>query len=101
MPTTHAKLAPEVRGLIVQNLMFGQGDGSFADEDSLMEKGLIDSTSVLELVQLLEERFSIKLEDEELIPENLDSVRNICRFLESKSGSSALREAAQGGAVCR
>ncbi len=84
METTQAALAQELRSVIVQNLLFGQGDGRFTDEDSLVEKGVIDSTSVLELVQLLEQRYSITIDDDDIIPENLDSISNLRGFVEAK-----------------
>lgn len=56
----------------------------FADGDSFLQEGVIDSTGMLELVAFVEEQFSVKLEDAELIPQNLDSLDNLCRFLETK-----------------
>lgn len=54
------------------------------DDESMLEKGIIDSTGVLELVAFIESNYEIKVEDEELIPENLDSIKNIVSFLERK-----------------
>jgi len=62
----------------------GQDSDSLKDDSSFLEEGVIDSTGVLELVGFLEENYEIKVEDEELIPENLDSIKNICAYLESK-----------------
>jgi acyl carrier protein len=61
-------------------------DGSivFYDDDSFLEKGLIDSTGVLELVSFIEETFDIRVEDEELIPENLDSLNRLTTYVELK-----------------
>jgi acyl carrier protein len=56
----------------------------FADEDSFLQKGVIDSTGMLELVAFIEERFAIKLDDAELVPQNLDSLDNLCHFLDTK-----------------
>ena len=56
----------------------------FRDDDSFLQKGVIDSTGMLELVAFIEERFEIKLDDAELVPQNLDSLDNLCRFLETK-----------------
>ncbi|HOJ14862.1 MAG TPA: acyl carrier protein, partial [Deltaproteobacteria bacterium] len=53
-------------------------------DTSLIEAGIIDSTGVLELVEYLESTFGIKIEDEELVPENLETISNILRFLASK-----------------
>ena len=51
---------------------------------SVDEKGIIDSTGILELVSFIEEDFGIAVEDEELIPENLDSIKNVVAYLERK-----------------
>ncbi len=74
----------KVRGFIVENFLFGQGN-ELQDDTSLLEKGILDSTGVLELVAFLEEAFSIKIDAEETLPDNLDSVDQICGFLASKS----------------
>ena len=56
------------------------------DDDSFLEKGIIDSTGVLELVNFIEETYNIRVEDEELIPDNLDSLNKIVSYVEKKSG---------------
>jgi acyl carrier protein len=73
----------KVRGYIVENFLFGQGN-DLQDDTSFLEKGILDSTGVLELVTFLEESFSIKIEADETLPENLDSIDSICGFLERK-----------------
>ena len=59
-------------------------DGNFSDTDSFLEQGIIDSTGVLELVTFLEENYSITVEDDEIIPENLDSITNIEKYIKQK-----------------
>lgn len=76
----------EVRNFIVVNFLFGQ-DTPLADDESLLEKGIIDSTGVLELVGFLESRFGIRVQDGEIIPENLDSIRSLTRFIERSTGA--------------
>jgi acyl carrier protein len=49
-----------------------------------MERGIVDSTGVLELVAFLEKKYQIKVEGKDLIPDNLDSITNLQRFLEKK-----------------
>lgn len=56
----------------------------FSDEDSFLESGIIDSTGVLELVLFLEENFGFKVDDEEIIPENLDSFKNLQNYITHK-----------------
>ncbi len=73
----------KIKTFIIENFLFGSEDG-LKDETSFLEEGIIDSTGILELVTFLEEEFSITIEDEELVPENLDSINNVTAFLESK-----------------
>ena len=72
-----------IKTFIVENFLFGSQDG-LKDETSFLEEGIIDSTGILELVTFIEEEFSITIEDEELVPENLDSINNVTTFLERK-----------------
>ena len=73
----------KIKNFIIENFLFGNDDG-LNDGTSFLEEGIIDSTGVLELVTFLEEEFTIKINDEELIPENLDSVNNIAVYLATK-----------------
>jgi acyl carrier protein len=77
---------PEIRNFIVENFLYGQDDG-FDDNVSLLEKGIIDSTGVLELVSFVEEKYGISVEDEELIPENFDSVVNLSAYITKKTSN--------------
>jgi acyl carrier protein len=72
-----------IREFVVENFLFGEANG-LKDETSFLEEGIIDSTGILELVTYLEDEFSITVEDEELIPENLDSISNVASYLERK-----------------
>ncbi len=78
----------KVRGYIIENFLFGQGN-DLQDNTSFLEQGILDSTGVLELVTFLEETFSIKIEADETLPENLDSIDSICAFLERKRKAAA------------
>jgi acyl carrier protein len=78
----------EIRQFIVDNFLFGQEDVAINDRDSLLQLGIIDSTGVLELVAFLEQRFGIKVDDEELVPANLDSIHDLVRFIDAKTRST-------------
>jgi acyl carrier protein len=73
----------DVRNFVINNFLFGQTLDLQPDE-SLLDRGLIDSTGVLELVGFLEEHYSITVEDEEVIPANLDSLKNIVTYVAGK-----------------
>ena len=69
---------------IRDKFLLGNKDNILNDNDSFLEKGIIDSTGVLELVNFVEETFDIKVEDEELIPDNLDSLDKLTNFITKK-----------------
>jgi len=100
---TSSNFAQDVRQFMVFNFLYGQ-ERSFSDDDSFMGEGIVDSTGVLQLVEFLEETYGITVEDEELIPENLDSLNNVSAYLARKlntaPGGDALQEtaAARGNA---
>lgn len=73
----------QIHGFIVENFLFGKADGLGGD-DSLLGKGVIDSTGVLELVTFLQERFSITVEDDEVTPENIDSIHSLVGYVAKK-----------------
>jgi acyl carrier protein len=77
-------LNDELRSFVIDNFMYGKPCKGFADDDSFLERGIIDSTAVMELVAFLENRYRIKLLDQDLIPDNLDSVNSLARFVESR-----------------
>lgn len=81
MPSTQ-DIKSTVRDFIVNELLFGQGE--VADNASFLEQGIIDSTGVLELVGFIESTYGIKVENEDLTPENLDSLNAIALFLDRK-----------------
>lgn len=79
--TIHIK--PTVQQFIVDQFLFGEAE-ELDDHASFIETGIVDSTGILELVSFIEETFGIVLDDGELIPENLDSLDNLSRFLSAK-----------------
>ena len=80
----------ELRGFITERFLSKAGLRSFGDEESFMEKGIIDSTGVLELIEFIEQNFGVRVEDEEIIPENLDSLDKVVTFLCGKTGHARL-----------
>ncbi len=78
-----SELRTKIRQFIVENFLFGKENG-LKDDFSFMEEGIIDSTGVLELVNFLEEEFEIAIDDDEMLPENLDSISNVTKFIEGK-----------------
>jgi acyl carrier protein len=72
-----------IRKFVVDNFLFGQA-GNLKDDTSFLDGGIIDSTGVLELAMHIETTYGIKVKDDELVPENLDSINAVAAFLEKK-----------------
>jgi acyl carrier protein len=83
--------AETVRRFVAGTFLF-DANGNLAGSQSLLDSGVIDSTGVLELVLFLEQTFQIKVADKDLVPENLDTIDNIARFVErNRLEASSLR----------
>jgi acyl carrier protein len=79
----------KVRNFIVENFLFGDTSYHLADDASLIENDIIDSTAVLELVAFIEDNFGITMSDADIVPANLDSLARISSFIETRAGSVA------------
>lgn len=79
-----AHVSTKVREFIKDNFMFRDDRADLADAESLLDAGLIDSTGILELVAFIETEFSIQMADTDIVPENLDSVETIVRYVDGK-----------------
>jgi acyl carrier protein len=79
METTQIRAT--IREFILKNYLFTADGSALKDDVSLMQTGVIDSTGVLELILFLEEKFGVKVADEEMVPENLDSIVAISAFV--------------------
>ena len=80
------RLIQELRQFIIDNFLFGESSGRFAfsNDDSFQERGIVDSTGILELVCHLQDKYAIVIDDEEIVPDNLDSVAKIVGFVDRK-----------------
>jgi acyl carrier protein len=81
---TPQQIELQVKDFIIGQFLFDVEHKNLANDMSFLETGIIDSTGILELVGYLEETYGVSIEDEELVPENLDSVNNIVSFLKRK-----------------
>lgn len=82
----------ELRRFVVENYLFGK-DEQLGNDDSFLDNGIIDSTGILELVMFLQKTYDIEVYDEDMIPENLDSINRLAAFVELKVQASAVVEA--------
>lgn len=77
-------LRAELRQFIVENFLLSRDESRLGDTDSLTAQGILDSTGALELVEHLQARYGVTVQDEELHPDNLDSIDKIVSFIERK-----------------
>ncbi|MHB2166118.1 acyl carrier protein [Alsobacter sp. R-9] len=84
-----ANIETTVRTFIAENLLFKGDASSLGTDTSLIEAGIIDSTAVLELVSFLESEFGISVADADIVPENLDSIGSIARYVASRMDAKA------------
>jgi acyl carrier protein len=89
------ELTIAVRKFISHNFLFREDMGAMADDASFLEAGIMDSTGVMELIAYLEHDFNVEVADEEMVPENFDSVARIVAYLRRK-----LAAARAAGADC-
>jgi len=78
-----------IRHYILGNLLFTEDESALQDSDSFLDSGIIDSTGVLEIILFIEETFGVKVNDDEMIPANLDSVDNLAAFINRKQAIAA------------
>jgi acyl carrier protein len=81
------EIKAKMRAFIFETALLGSSEESLKNDDSFLEKGIIDSTGILELVAFVEEEFGIEVKDEELIPDNFDSVDKITEYIAKKAQS--------------
>ena len=84
IPSMKQGIKGKTLAYIADNLMMGMSAGDLTDDSSFLERGIIDSTGVIELIAFIEETFGIEVDDDEIVPENLDSLRNVERFVLAK-----------------
>lgn len=81
-------IATDIRAFVVENFLFGDTSTPLAEDMSLIENDLVDSTGILELVSWLEEHFGISVADAEIVPANLDSIASIAAYVARKTGQA-------------
>ena len=82
---TSESIIKQVREYLFKNFLFGYDENELDNNSSFLELGILDSTGIMELVSFIEREFSIEVLDSEIIPENLDTVNIISRFVLGKS----------------
>jgi acyl carrier protein len=74
----------KVRDFVLKNYLFTAEQTALKSEDSFMKSGIMDSTGILEMIMFLHDEFGVDVTDDEMVPENLDSVNNVVAFVTKK-----------------
>lgn len=84
MDTIIEDVESKVAGYIAENILFSRNGYPYPSDASFLENGIIDSMNVLELVMFVEEKFKVKVDDSEIVPENFDSVSKLAAYIKAK-----------------
>jgi acyl carrier protein len=85
MKNGESEVKDKLRIFVSGNFLLGKGASGLGDDDSFLESGIVDSTGILEFVGFLQETWGIEVADEELLPENFDTVNNLAAFVLRKT----------------
>jgi acyl carrier protein len=78
----------EIRNFVIENFLYGKDDNTLSDDVSFLEKGIIDSTGVLELVSFIEDKYGFSVSDDELVPDNFDTLNKLSAFVSNKKNTA-------------
>jgi len=76
----------QIKRFVLKNFLFTEDENAVADHESLIGKGIVDSTGILELISYLEETYGIQVAEDEMVPANFESIDNVTAFLGRKLG---------------
>ena len=87
---TLEQVTQRIRAFIFDNYLFGYSENEFSDDASFLDYGVMDSLGIMELITFIEKEFSIDVADSEIVPDNLDSVSRVSRFILEKTRAAAI-----------
>ncbi len=83
-PVQIEQFEPQIRDFIAKNLLYSSEGFTYADDASLLREGIIDSLGVVELVEFVQSRFGVKVDQQEVVPDNFDSVSRLAAYIRRK-----------------
>lgn len=89
MSVSAESVRDKLRRYVLESFLFTDDDGALDDADSFLERGIVDSTGIMEIILFVEEEFGLTVGDEEMVPENLDSVANLVAYVQRKVSAGA------------
>jgi acyl carrier protein len=76
----------QIKDYIAKNLLFSEDGFSYSDDTSFLQEGIVDSVGIMELVAFVEDQLGVEVEDQEIVPDNFDSVSRLAAYVRRKSG---------------
>jgi acyl carrier protein len=76
----------QIKDYIAKNLLFSEDGFSYSDDTSFLQEGIVDSVGIMELVAFVEDQMGVEVEDQEIVPDNFDSVSRLAAYVRRKSG---------------
>lgn len=89
MSTSVSDIVADLRRYLEDNFIMGSGGAALADDASFLENQVLDSTGFLELIGHLEETYGIKVLDDEMTPDNLDSLGSVADYVTRKRAAAS------------
>lgn len=86
---TEAEIIDQTRRYIVENFLYARRDRVVGEDEHLMERGIVDSMGMMELIGFLEDRFGVQPADEEITEQNFATLRRIGSFVARKRGAAS------------
>ena len=80
------EILPAVRTYIKENFLYRTGADQVGDDDPLLDSGIVDSMGILQLVSFLESEFGIDVDDDQIVPDNFETMNSIAAFVSTKLG---------------
>jgi len=87
MSATNTMVADQIRQFIAETILFSEDGFGYGDDASFLDEGIIDSTGVVELVLFVEETYGFAVDDDDIVPDNFDTVNNLVRYVQERGGS--------------
>lgn len=89
MNVSMESIREKIRRYVLESFLFTEDDDALDDADSFLERGIVDSTGIMEVILFVEEEFEVTVRDEEMVPDNLDSVANLVGYVQRKVSARA------------
>ena len=79
----------QIRDHIATNILYSDNGFDYSDDASFLEEGIVDSVGIMELVLFIEEKFGLTVDDEDLTPDNFDSVDRLAEYIKKRQAVAA------------